>query len=142
MSVEDTLKVEEGFKAHVYPDSLGFATIGYGFLVDSRRGEGLPKKVAEFWLSYLVNEVRAEFVGAWTPFLSQPADVQDALVQMAYQLGVEGVLGFKLMLAALQKNDRESAAVNALNSTWHSQTPARAERVADLIRGHKGEDDI
>lgn len=141
MTVEDTLKVEEGFKPHVYPDSLGYATIGYGFLIDSRRGAGLPKAVADFWLKHNIEQIRDELPKAWQPYLSQPSDVQDALVQMAYQLGVEGVLGFQLMLASLQKNDRESAAINALNSKWAAQTPARAKRVATLLRGHELEDD-
>lgn len=136
MTVEDTLRVEEGFKPHVYPDTLGFATLGYGFLIDSRRGAGIPKDVADYWLTYNIAEIRRELDQKLPWLQSQPKDVQDAIVLMSYQLGIEGVLGFKLMLASLQTNDRESAAINALNSTWHSQTPARAERVADLIRGH------
>lgn len=138
MTVADALKAEEGWRPHVYPDSLGWATIGYGFLVDSRRGEGLPKEVAEYWLSYLVDEIRGELVGKWPPFLSQPADVRDALVLMSYQLGVDGVLGFKNMLSALEAGDRQGAAEHALESKWHEQTPERAQRVASIIRGSDG----
>jgi lysozyme len=60
---------------------------------------------------------------------------------MAYQLGVEGVAKFVLMLTALERGDRETAAVNALASEWAKQTPDRAKRVATLIRGHEPEGD-
>jgi len=140
------LKSEEGWRASVYDDSngqpitkgtlvKGYPTVGYGFCVDAFKGAPLPQEVADFWLQHLVEKVTAEIESSWQPYVTQHEDVQRALVQMAYQLGVSGLLGFKLMLAALERGDRETAAENALDSTWHTQTPARAERVAALIRG-------
>ena len=32
------LKRDEGWVPHAYKDSLGFWTIGYGFLIDEKRG--------------------------------------------------------------------------------------------------------
>jgi lysozyme len=153
MSVEETLKQEESWRASVYDDATGqpitkgtlvqgYPTIGFGMCVDAFKGTPMPKEVGELWLQMLEAEKRAGLTAQWQPFLSQPAEVRDALVLMAYQLGVEGVLGFKLMLAALAKNDREAAAVAALNSQWHVQTKDRCERVADMIRGHKDEGEI
>lgn len=135
MTVAERIKAEEGWSAHVYPDSLGYATIGYGFLIDGRRGEGLPLVVAEFWLDYLLTKIRDELATRWPPFSAQPIDVRGALMEMAYQMGVDGVLGFQRMLAALERGDRAMAAADALDSVWHAQTPARCERVAALIRG-------
>lgn len=129
------LRRDEGWRPHVYLDSLGFQTIGHGFLVDARRGDGLPPEIGEAWLR-LAAERHWSALLARLPWLAQqPDDAQRALGNMAYQLGVDGVLGFRLMLAALERGDRESAAENALASAWHSQTPARAERVAALLRG-------
>jgi lysozyme len=55
---------------------------------------------------------------------------------MAYQMGVEGVCGFKTMLRCLEAGELEKAAGAALNSRWAKvQTPARAKRVAAMIRG-------
>ena len=135
MTVADRIRDEEGWRPHVYSDSLGFATIGYGFLIDSRRGEGLPKEVADFWLASEIAKTERSLTDWWMPFLSQPPDVRDALTEMAFQLGVDGVLGFHTMLAALERGDRASAATAALDSKWHNQTPARAERVTSLLRG-------
>ena len=135
MSIEDDIRAEEGWKAHVYPDSLGYATIGYGFLVDSRKGQGLPKEVADFWLRWVVLETEGELIKRWPPFFSQPNEVKRALLNMAYQMGVDGLLGFHQMLSALENEDRAEAAAQILDSKFHQQTPARAERMAGIIRG-------
>jgi lysozyme len=56
---------------------------------------------------------------------------QDVLVQMAYQMGTDGVLGFHDTLAAMQAGDFKAAADHMRNSAWAKrQTPARALREA------------
>lgn len=129
------LRSDEGWNPFVYDDHLGYQTIGYGFLIDPQKGGGLPKPVAEFWLRYAVNERLDAFKKAWPEFDAQPTDVQRALANMVYQLGVHGVLAFHKMLDALKRGDRAEAALEALNSKWQTQTPARARRVASLLRG-------
>jgi lysozyme len=48
---------------------------------------------------------------------------------------VPGLLKFKTTLSLLQAGDRAGAAAQALKSLWAKQTPNRAKRVTDLIRG-------
>jgi lysozyme len=129
------LREEEGWSAFPYPDHLGFNTIGYGFLIDPRKGGGLPKPVAEFWLQYALNERVEAFRKLWPAFDNQPADVKNALKLMVYQLGPAGLFAFKRMLAALEARDRVTAAEEALDSEWSRQTPARARLVAAQLRG-------
>jgi len=131
----DTLRSDEGWCPYVYDDTEGFATIGYGFLVDARKGVGLPRPVAEFWLRYAVNERLTELQRLWPAFNDQPAEVKDALGYMAYQLGPAGVVKFRRMLAALEAGDRETAADESQDSDWARQTPNRAKRIEKLIRG-------
>lgn len=131
----EDLKRDEGWRASAYQDHLGFWTIGYGFLIDARKGAGVPESIAEQWLDYLIAQKRAELEAKAPWVKSQPADVQRALLNMAYQLGVDGLLKFKTTLARLQAGDRAGAAASALESLWAKQTPARAKRVTDLIRG-------
>jgi lysozyme len=129
------LKREEGWRPDLYKDHLGFWTIGYGFLVDPEKGGGLPLEIGEYWLRYEVDRRVAALSARWTAFDEQPPPVQRALGQMAYQLGVNGTLAFRKMLAALEQGDRITAAREALDSNWARQTPERARRVAQLIRG-------
>jgi lysozyme len=129
------LREEEGWSAFPYPDHLGYETIGYGFLIDKRKGGGLPRPVAEFWLQYALNERVEAFRKLWPALDNQPADVKDALRLMVYQLGPAGLFAFKRMLAALEARDRVTAAEEALESEWAEQTPERARRVAMQLRG-------
>lgn len=130
-----TLREDEGFSSYVYNDHLGFRTLGFGFLVDSRKGVGLPRPVAEFWLRYAVNERVDALKKAWPAFDAQPEDVQQALANLAYNIGVKGVMGFSKMLGALERGDREEAAEHLLDSRYATQVPNRAGRVAQLLRG-------
>ena len=131
------LKRDEGWRPFAYKDSLGYWTIGYGFLVDQKRDEGLPLEIGEIWLSKAAEDRWNDFTARVPWILNKPEDVQRALANMVYQLGVSGVLGFPLMLQALEKDDRETAAINAAYSKWAMQTPERAGRICDLIRGYK-----
>ena len=132
--ITQDLKSDEGWKSHAYRDHLGYLTIGYGFLIDERRGGRMPEHIGEDWLRWEIAE-RMDALHDELPWLhSQTENVIRALVNMAYQLGVNGVLNFKRMLAALKSGDREKAAEEALDSRWAQQTPNRAKRVASWIR--------
>ena len=132
--IED-LKVDEGWDPSAYKDSLGFWTIGYGFLIDRSKGGEIPMPIAEAWLKHEATEKWNSLVAAQPWVLTQPENVQRALCNMCYQLGVSGVGKFKKMIAALKLGDRDKAADEALDSTWAKQTPNRAKKVTDIMRG-------
>lgn len=129
------LRQDEGFVGQPYHDHLGFLTIGYGFLIDERKHSPMPESVARAWLEILVGERIEQVRKAWPPFDDQPEEVQAALVNMAYQLGVRGLMNFRKMLEALERGDRHLAEHEALDSKWAKQTPGRARRVAAEIGG-------
>ena len=129
------IRREEGWRGTAYQDSLGYWTIGYGFLVDARKSDALPLAVADVWLDYKLQE-KISALDAQIPWWkNQPEEVQEALVNMAYQMGINGLLKFKTTLSLLEKGDREGAANSAMKSLWAKQTPERAKRVTDKIRG-------
>ena len=100
-SLIEDLKYDEGFVEYAYEDSLGYLTIGYGFLIDKRRGGKIPQKIAEEWLHHEVVERWGKLTTKLPWLLNQPEAVQRAICNMAYQLGIDGVLRFKMMLTAL-----------------------------------------
>jgi lysozyme len=57
-----------------------------------------------------------------------------AMVNMAFNLGVDGLGHFHHMLDAMKAKDWDRAAQEALNSTWAGQVGERAQRVAQQIR--------
>jgi lysozyme len=53
---------------------------------------------------------------------------------MSFQLGVDGLLGFKQTLDAVKGGRYDEAAFDMLQSRWAQQTPARAKRLAEQMR--------
>lgn len=130
---------EEGFSPHAYRDTRGFLTIGYGRLIDKRRGKGLSQYEAREMLVNDVNRLIGSLDHNIPWWATQPENVQRALANMAYQLGTTGLLGFKKMLEALKQGDYNKAYIEALDSDWAQQTPQRARRIAELLRGENHE---
>lgn len=128
------LKSDEGFCPHVYQDTEGYYTLGYGFMVDPDRGGEIPIEVADSWLDFNIGQIVDELWGRLDNFHSYPCQVQRALVNMAYQMGVDGLLGFRKMLALIDAGKYREAADEGLKSRWAVQTPNRAQRVTDWIR--------
>ncbi len=59
---------------------------------------------------------------------------QQVVLCMTFQLGVDGVVGFKRMAAALRIRDYITATLEMLDSDWHTDTPRRCERMAKIMR--------
>lgn len=122
-----TLKSEEGFRSKPYLDSRGILTIGYG----TDLAEGITETEGEYLLRERLRSTLERLRNAWGPFSGQPVRIQSALLDAAYQMGVQGVLGFHDMLAALERGDIPAARAAALDSDWARETPNRAKRVVE-----------
>lgn len=135
MDLKQQLIRDEGVVRHAYEDSLGFTTIGVGRLIDARRGGGLRDSEIDFLLHNDIAEKTAQVLAAlpWAKELSEPR--LGVLINMAFQMGTRGLLGFPSMLGAVRTGDYETAALHMVNSKWAKhQTPARAHRLAEQMR--------
>ena len=132
--LRNQIKRHEGCVLHAYQDHLGFWTIGYGRLIDERRGGGISQAEAEQLLSNDIARVIGSLEHSAPSLHTLREGVQHALVNMAYQMGVDGLMRFSRMWQALDQGDFESAADEALDSRWAEQTPRRAKEVAGMIR--------
>lgn len=63
----------------------------------------------------------------------QPEPVRLVLQNMAFQMGLKGLLGFKRTLDLLHLCRYAEAAKEMLDSTWAKQTPNRAGELAELV---------
>ena len=129
------LRRDEGVVEHAYQDSLGYWTIGVGHLIDKRKGGRISDVVIDMLLKLDIDEKIAELNEKlpWWGFLDEPS--QRVLVNMAFNLGVGGLLKFEKFMDALKDGDRDRAALEMLSSTWAKQVGARATRLASVIRG-------
>lgn len=137
------LNFEEGFRSKPYRDSLGYPTVGVGFLIGPKGADlsnytfSLSKNVSDVWLEELAN-------GRLTQMKARPAICSalkqcnpartDILISMAYQLGTEGLAGFKNTLAMIAAGNFTGASSGMLDSLWNKQTPKRAQRHAEVMR--------
>lgn len=129
-NIEDQLREDEGEILTAYKDHLGFLTIGIGRLIDARKGGGISKEESSFLFQNDLKRKRAEVRKAlpWIDNLDEAR--QGVLLNMAFQMGTEGLLGFKTTLALIERGDYDAAARNMLNTLWARQTPNRAKRLS------------
>lgn len=133
----EQLKRHEGFRAYAYHDSLGYLTIGYGRLIDRRKGGGITVDEATVLLSNDVNEVVKELWQA-LPWIEGLGDVrQRVLCDMAFNMGVPGLVKFTRTLDFIQRGEFGSAANQMLQSLWARQVPNRARTLAEMMRTGK-----
>ena len=129
--VQDLIRRHDGLKLKPYKDSVGKLTIGYGRNLDDR---GINLDEAEFLLDNDINAVFSGLTSKIPSFGSLDNVRQAVLMDMGYNLGLLGLLGFTKMLAAVEKRDFETAAAEMLNSTWAKQVGDRATEDAALMR--------
>ena len=127
----ESIKKHEGFVEHVYDDSLGIPTIGYGFAIkDLTLDEDIAEEILIRKLERLKRNANSRF--KWLE--DMPVVVQEVILNMCYQLGVTGVSKFRKAISALQEGDWDEAANEMLDSLWARQTPNRATELSNIVR--------
>lgn len=128
------LRRDEGEVLHAYEDHLGFLTIGIGRLIDKRKGGGISSEEAAYLLNNDI-DTRIKALERALPWFSRLDDARKGvLVNMAFQLGVDGLLAFKNTLKEVEAGNYSKASEMMLMSKWATQTPVRAQRLAKQMR--------
>lgn len=128
---EAYIKQEEGYRRHMYKCPSGKWTIGIGLNLEA----GLPEDEAEAILRLRLDKLKAQ-LGAELPWFQALNEArQAALLSMAYQMGLAGLLSFSTSLGLMAAGKLEEASRQMLNSRWATkQTPERARRTAYMVR--------
>lgn len=124
------LIADEGLRLKPYKDTVGKLTIGVGRNLDD---EGITEQEA----LYLLNNDIQRIEKALAPLpnfalLSEPR--QRVITEMAFNMGLEGVMEFKGMWKAIQDKDWDGAANAMLDSLWARKVEQRAIRLAKAMR--------
>lgn len=128
------LRDEEGEVLSAYQDHLGFWTIGVGHLIDKRKGGAISPYISSLLLESDIAD-KASDLDKSLPWWRDLDEVRQAvLLGMAFQMGINGLLGFKNTLAMVKSGNYAGAANGMLNSLWAKQTPARAKRMSEQMR--------
>ncbi|SNS16590.1 lysozyme [Humidesulfovibrio mexicanus] len=126
------LLTDEGLKLKPYRCTAGKLTIGVGRNLEDR---GITEDEAMLLLQNDIKRCWGQVVGALPWVLNAPEPVQEALVNMCFNLGLAGLLKFKNTLAHLEAGEYELAEMEMLDSAWAKQVGARANRLGAMVHG-------
>jgi len=125
----ESTKRHEGYRQQAYQDSVGVWTIGYGTNLQVLK---ISEELAEAWLISEL-EACAKALSHHPVYERMNQARKDVLTEMAYNLGLKGLYGFKRMWVALGREDWEQAKLEGLDSKWAEQVGARARRLMDKL---------
>ena len=135
-ALKDELIADEGLREAAYADAGGVWTIGVGHTgPEVRRGLVWSRAVCLAVLEQDVARVERALDAHLSWWRTLLAERQDVLANMAFNLGVEGLLAFRHTLQAVRAGDyAQAAALMLASEPWRSQVGARAERLAAQMR--------
>lgn len=128
---ENLLIDQEGLELKPYYDTVRKLSIGVGRNLED---VGISETEALMLLKNDIKRVCLETERAF-PWLSKlgPAR-QMVILSMAFNMGIEKLLEFKHMIAALQAGDYTKASDQMLASVWASQVKKRAVELAVMMK--------
>lgn len=133
------LKRDEGEVLEVYLDSRGIRTAGVGHNIDAHGpdlpvGTAITQDQSDQWLQQDIADATRLLYShlPWIWKLSSPR--LGVLVNMAFNLGVAGLLGFHRTLSLMEQGDYVGASGAMLQSAWATQVGPRASRLSQQLR--------
>lgn len=124
-----------------YLDSVGVLTIGYGHNCKASPVPGVTKPgdtITDSQANELFEKDLATHIWAVRKALPWIAGLdpvrQGVLYNMAFNLGINGLLGFKNTLGLIERGDYAAAASGMMHSKWADQVKGRARRLSEQMR--------
>lgn len=125
------LRRHEGERLKPYRCTAGKLTIGVGRNLDDR---GITAQESAYLLSNDIDRVWTE-LRARLPWVTGLSDVrQRVLLDMAFNLGTDGLLKFRNTLATIEAGNYQKGGEMMLDSLWARQVGMRAQRLAKMMQ--------
>jgi lysozyme len=121
----------EGLKLFVYNDTQGIPTIGVG---RNLRDRGLTKDEAMYLLANDIKDFSGKLSRALPWYDALPQDAKNVLLDMVFNLGLGGLLGFHDTLALIQAGKYIAASEAMLKSKWADQVGYRAVELSNILK--------
>jgi lysozyme len=130
--VKEQLIKHEGLKLKHYRCPAGKLTIGVGRNLEDN---GISQKEAFILLENDILRCESELLAEIPKVYSGLNETRKSvLLNMCFNLGISGLLGFKNTLAFIGSGDFERAANGMLASRWAKQVGRRAIELSELMR--------
>jgi len=137
-TIEEQIKLHEGLRNKPYRDTVGKLTIGVGRNLDD---VGISDEEAKYLLRNDLKKVK-EKLCKYDWFTKLDYIRMKVVLDMAFNLGIKGLLSFKNMIKALKEEDYTQASKEMINSKWYRQVGYRAERLVRMMRTGKDYDEV
>jgi len=128
---------DEGCRLYVYPDSMQKLTVGIGHLVRKEDGlaygDSIPQVLCDQFFEQDFENAVDECERHLPKFKEYPEPIRGVLINMAFNLGIAGLLHFRKFIAALNRADYLEAANQMQLSDWYSQVGKRSRRLMDTV---------
>jgi len=135
MRIIEMLRKHEGVEKHAYNCTANKTTIGVGRNIEAGSGLGLSDDEIDYLLANDVVRVDAELSQAFIWYDALDDARKDAMMDMAFNMGLPRLRKFKRALAAMSARLYEIAAVEFLDSLWARQVGKnRSTTISDMIR--------
>jgi lysozyme len=133
------LRRHEGVETHAYkcsgtPPKI---TVGVGRNIDPDGGLGLSDDEIEYLLENDIARCAKELGGAFDWFSGLSEARRDAMIDLAFNLGLTRLTGFKKALAAMADANYDLAAAEFMQSKYASQVKDRAIEICAMIKTGK-----
>lgn len=124
------LRLHEGERLRPYRCTAGKLTIGVGRNLEDR---GITAEESAMLLSNDISREERDLLAAlpWAAKLSEVR--QRVLLDMSFNMGLQGLLQFKRTLAAIEAGRYQQAAGMMLDSRWAQQVGQRAQRLSEMM---------
>jgi|TARA_R110000824_G_scaffold292054_1_gene480474 lysozyme len=130
--LKEQLVRHEGLRLTVYDCPAGYKTIGVGRNLE---GKGITEEEALYLLGNDINYFTEQLRDNLGWFDDIPEAKQKVLINMAFNLGVGGLMNFKNMLSAVEEERWGDAATEMLDSKWAKQVGNRAIELSGTMAG-------
>jgi lysozyme len=129
--LKDLILKHENYKQFAYTDTTGHVTIGIGRNLTEN---GISLNEALYMLDDDIQYFSSKLSHVYPAFDTLCEPRQIVLIDMCFNLGINGLLEFKDMLAALSDCNYSAAADAMKASKWYEQTGQRGEQDEQIMR--------
>jgi len=139
----------EGVRNKVYLDSKGIPTVGIGFnlqdpanrrvlaqygITNETLKSGLSDRQIKILFEESLKRAKLDALKFLPDLYKHPVKVQNAVIDMAFNLGYPRLSKFKDFRNSLNQRNYKQASKDMLNSLWAKQVGKRATYLADLVK--------
>lgn len=151
LSMQINTREFEGLRLHVYKDSKGIKTVGYGHNLEAGPGSwekelgvshndlikgkiDLTLDQAEKLYQHDMSIANKNVRKLVPNYDEMPADVKDILNDLSFNMGLGTLSKFKNTLKAFKAKNWKLAAEGLEHSLWYSQTKSRAKTIVGVLK--------